>query len=293
MTTELDTQLAADAADDADFAAGFAQLADKPPEDDPATTEPAAAPSTEGVVTSEADEPTPDENKPAPRVNLGGLSTDEILALVPEGDARRAVELRLRRMEKQAPRSNKALADIETAGANVRASIKQLENDYPDIAAGLAPMTDFVDKVAVPLRQAEQQAALSQAQATVEKTFPGFMQVVGNEEFPKWLQTQSSDVQRDFSGGGTEGAFNVLSAYESHVTNLGRPTPFAPSPLPAPAAPAADLQSKAAQILEKRNRLLANNAAVPSGGRGAASLNTASRDDFDAGFELAKRTGTK
>ena len=128
-----DTEVIQPAEDD--FDAGFSagqepgstETVDPP--DDKQASEQAAAPSTEGVVTSGA------EKTEAPKRNLGRLSTDELLELVRNGDpdAPRAIELRLRRNDNntQPKRNSKTRDDIERYGAAVKAGISKLERDFP------------------------------------------------------------------------------------------------------------------------------------------------------------------
>lgn len=240
---------------------------DDPP---PQQTEQEAAPSTEGVVTSEAPKTEQPKTEEAPKRNLGRLSTDELLAMVASGDpdAPRAIELRLRRNENQPKRQNKELADLEQRGAAAKQGIDRLAEDYPDIAAGLAPMKDFVDATTAPLREAERQFEAAQAEAKIEKVFPGFVSVARSPELMEWLRTQPDDVKHDFQRGGVDGAINVLDAFDTHVKAQGKPSPFAPpesAPAPAPAAP--DKAARAAQIVERRQQILKNSAAIPSGAR--------------------------
>jgi len=250
---------------DADLANAFQQgiddiMADPPPHQE----EPKAAPSTEGVVTSGAP-----ETEAVPRRNLGRLSTDELLAMVSAGDpdAPRAIELRLRRNEHQPKRQNKALQDLEQRGAAVKQGIEQLKQDYPDIAAGLAPMNDFVDATTAPLREAERQLEATQAEAKIEKVFPGFVSVARSPELMEWLREQPDDVKHDFQTGGVDGAINVLDAFDTHVQSQGKPSPFAPLEATAPAVAAPDKAARAAQIVERRAQALKSSAAVPSGSR--------------------------
>ena len=297
-----DTEVIQPAEDD--FDAGFSAGQEpgstetvEPPDDNQAS-EQAAAPSTEGVVTSGAEKTEAPVVETvaaeAPKRNLGRLSTDELLELVRNGDpdAPRAIELRLRRNDNntQPKRNSKALDDIERNGAAVKAGISKLEQDFPEIAAGLAPVTAFVDSVAAPLREVDRAAALEESRARVEQTFPGFVQVVSKEEFPRWLKEQPEDVRRDFASGGIDGAINVLDAYDTHIQSQGKPSPFAPQPAansaPEPSAP--DKAAKAAQIILRRQQALKTAASVPTGARNASSI-PAARDDFDAGYEAAGR----
>ena len=247
---------------DADLANAFQQGIDDimpPPQD-----EPEAAPSPEGVVTSEAP-----ETEDAPRRNLGRLSTDELLAMVSAGDpdAPRAIELRLRRNEHQPKRQNKALEALEQRGAAVKQGIRSLAQDYPDIAANLAPMNDFVDATTAPLREAERQLEATQAEAKIEKVFPNFVSVARSPELMSWLQQQPQDVKHDFQHGGVDGAINVLDAFDTHVQSQGKPSPFAPLEATAPAYAGPDKAARAAQIVERRAQALKSSAAVPSGSR--------------------------
>ena len=282
MSTETDVNAPDDLTQA--FAAGVDDIrvdqptADPPPKQE---TEQTAAPSTEGVVTTGAEKTEPEkpaEAETQKRRALNELKNDEILAMLKSGDpdAQRAVELRLKRLERTQRPPSKALAQMEEKGRAVSAGLDRIATDYPDIAAGLAPMKEFVETVQVPLREAEQQAAIQEAQAHIEKMFPNFVQVVSNEQFPAWLKTQSQDVQRAFAGGGTDGAFVVLDAYDTYVINQGKPSPFAPQPSSAPAPAAPDLQAKAAQIIERRQQALKSSAAVPTGSR---AINT--DDDLD------------
>lgn len=262
--------------DDADLVKAFQQGIDDITVTEPPDTKDEAAPSTEGVVTSGADEAQKESPKAeAPKRNLGRLSTDELLAMVAAGDpdAPRAIELRLRRHENQPKRTNKALADLEQRGAAAKQGIDKLTQDYPDIAAGLAPMKDFVDATTAPLREAERQLANDESMARIEQSFPGFVPVARGSEFMGWLKDQPDDVKHDFQHGGNDGAINVLDAFDTHVRSQGKPSPFAPPEPAAPAPAAPDKAAKAAQIVERRAQALKSSAAVPSGSRAITTDN--------------------
>lgn len=264
-----------------EFDDAFNSPSDAPPEDPPGQDEPEAAPSTEGVVTSEK----PEEAPEAPKRNLGRLSTDELLAMVASGDpdAPRAIELRLRRNENQPKRQNRELEELERKGAAVKNGIKGLHDDFPEIAARLAPINDFVEATTAPLREAERQLANDESMAKIERSFPGFVPVARSSEFMNWLQNQQQDVKHDFQHGGNDGAINVLDAFDTHVRAQGKPSPFAPLAASAPAYAAPDKAAKAAQIVERRAQTLRNSASVPTGARNASAMLT-EQSEYDAGF---------
>lgn len=309
MTTETQDTPVIDPA--AEWAAGVTELQEKdspPPE--PKDTE--AAPSTEGVVTSEAQETTstepantpatPIEQPKAAHVNLGGLSTPELLQRVKDApndpDTMRALEIRLKRLDSQAgPRRerNKSAQTAATAANEVRAALTGLRDDYPELAERLAPIGKLAEAVTKPMLEAEERADVQADEAVIEDAFPGFNKLrAPGSPLAQWLQSQPRSVQEQATMGGVSGGMLVLEQYEQHELANGRPSPFAP---PAPATqpsvtptPTFDPAAKAAQIKAEREKRLTAASTVPNGARlPAQTQETSARASWLAGVEEARR----
>lgn len=303
MTTE--TQDTIDPA--AEWAAGVTELQEKdspPPE--PKDTEP--APSTEGVVTSGPQETTPAEPAPAEQpkaahVNLGGLSTPELLQRVKDApndpDTMRALEIRLKRLDSQARPTrerSKAVQAAATAAKKVREATDKARTDYPELAETFfEPFSEFADTIAQPMIEAEERAGVQSDEAVIEDAFPGFNKLrAPGSPLAQWLQSQPRSVQEQATMGGVSGGMLVLEQYEQHELANGRPSPFAP---PAPATqpsvtptPTFDPAAKAAQIKAEREKRLTAASTVPNGARlPAQTQETSARASWLAGVEEARR----
>ena len=293
------------AEDEAAMLAEFEKLSAENSGLDPHQEQTEPAPSTEGVVTSEAVETTKpaekaDKTEPTdtPRArNLGGLSTSELIALVANPDVSaeektRAVEIRLKREENSRAGRERVKSRAEPfreASRKIEENFKGLEADFPEIASRMKPVTELAQTLA---NQASEQDAIAErehAQARIADTFPGFLDVVRSKEFPQWLGNQSDDVKRAFQQGGVDGAYDVLARYEDHVVSTHGSSPFVPQSQAAPAPAAPSLEEKAAQIRERRQKLLQQAPVTPSRARGETNVMPA-LDDFDSSFEyFAKR----
>jgi len=288
-----------------DFDSGFAAppAPEPPPDDQAQNTE--AAPSTEGVVTSGDQEssgnvagqeaaapvaaPAP-EQKP---VNLGGLSTNELLQRIKESptdpDTLRALEIRLKRLDSQARPQRERSQNARQAAAvadEVRTAVIGLKDDYPELANRLAPFSKLAEVATKPIIEADAHEQNKADEAVIEDAFPGFNKLRSPDSpLAAWLKTQPASVQEQATQGGVAGGMAVLEQFERYEIANGRPSPFAPpapaTPPAAAAAPAFDPAAEAARIKAERERRLNSAAAIPNAAR--ASIKPP-EGDFDAGF---------
>lgn len=308
MTTQTETTVSAaepviEPSAQASWNAGVAEL-NTPPDDQATNTE--AAPSTEGVVTSGAQESSGNvakqdapEQKP---VNLGGLSTNELLQRVKESptdpDTLRALEIRLKRLDSQArpqrERSQKAQR-AAAAADEVRTAVSGLKDDYPELANRLAPFSKLAEVVTQPIIEADAEEQNKADEAIIEDAFPGFNKLRSPDSpLAAWLKTQPASVQEQATRGGVAGGMAVLEQFERYEIANGRPSPFAPpapATPPAPVAPAFDPAAEAARIKAERDKRLQSAAAVPNSSRVPArnTQETSAAAAWLAGVEQVRR----
>jgi hypothetical protein len=270
------------------------------------------APSDEGVVVSgndktipaadvapaTSDEPTePDKTEPPaevkPWVNLGGLSTDELLRRVREEpsnpDNIRALELRLKRQDASAAGNRKAQqhgARLAEQAAQVKEAMDSLNTDYPELAKPLQKISDFAQAASQPFIEQERQQVLEEGKALVESAFPNFTSVISGQEFAGWIQSQPQRVRELASQGGPSGAMDVLTLYEQHAKQSGKPSPFEPQAAKiTPQVAVEDPAAKAAKIAADRKARLQQSSPVPSGA--VVARQSSASDDPQAQWNAA------
>ena len=238
--------------------------------------EPEAAPSTEGVVTSE----TPEPEAPKPKINLGGLSTKDLIAFtldpdVDPADKERALRLRSARIEKspQAADRQNRIEQLQKEHAIIDAADNRRRQDYPEIQEIEQPRSDLERAKITREIQAEKQRIADEefksAYAYLDDKYPDFVGVRDSPGFREWFAAQPQSVQQDTNRGGVVGAERTLAAYENHVLNQGTRSPFMSSQEP-PAPSAADaVRAETARLIERRATALKNSAVIPSGARSA------------------------
>jgi len=276
-----------------DFDSGFAA----PPDDQAENTE--AAPSTEGVVTSEADkaagsvagqEQPPVEATEQKPVNLGALSTKELLQRVRDNPTDpatlRAMDIRIARLEAsdrpRRQRSKEAVA-AEEAIAGTKAALTKMRPDYPEFAEHLETFSKAIEVTASTVIAADDREQLEADLTAVDAAFPGYRKLreEGCPQLAQWIARQPPEIQQLAQKVDVPSAMQLLERFELDEYAAGRPSPFAPPAPSAPVQPAFDVAAEAARIKADREKRLSSAAAVPNAAR--ASIKPPD-DDFDAGF---------
>lgn len=264
-----------------------------------------AAPSTEGVVTSEADEPAEQpEEKPASTedapaeakaeqkpVNLGALSTKELLQRVRDNPTDpatlRAMDIRIARLEAsdrpRRQRSKEAMA-AEEAIAGTKAALTKMRPDYPEFAEHLETFSKAIEVTASTVIAADDREQLEADLAAVDAAFPGYRKLreEGSPQLAQWIARQPPEIQQLAQKVDVPSAMKLLERFELDEYAAGRSSPFAPPAPSAPVQPAFDVAAEAARIKADREARIKAAAAVPSTAR---AINNDEEDPWTQGVK--------